>query len=122
MAIDLTQVIEGVVFEEYRNISADETGKKAGDSKQLLLKVDYSGLTLNDIFRKAFKADCITWQNANRKHYTKLENKSTINISAKSPGAQPAVDPETAMVAKLATMTAEEQVAYLQQLQEKAKK
>ena len=96
--------------------------KGADDSKQVTLAVKYDGLTLGDIFAKALRSDVISWQNGpGRKGYDGLANKSTVNVSAKAPGAV-TVDPETAMVAKLMSMTAEEQVTYLQELAAKATK
>jgi hypothetical protein len=94
--------------------------KGATDSKQVTLAIKYDGLTLGDIFTKALRSDVISWQNGpGRKGYDNLIDKSTVNVSAKAPGAV-TVDPETAMVAKLLTMTPEEQTNYLRQLAAKA--
>ena len=96
--------------------------KGANDTKQVTLAVKYDGLTLGDIFTKALRSDVISWQNGpGRKGYDNLVDKSTINVSAKAPGAV-TVDPETAMVAKLMSMSAEEQITYLKELTVKATK
>ena len=90
------------------------------DSKQVTLAVKYDGLTLGDIFTKALRSDVISWQNGpGRKGYDDLIDKSTVNVSAKAPGAV-TVDPETAMVALLMTKTPEEQIVYLRELAAKA--
>lgn len=94
--------------------------KGATDTKQVTLAVKYDGLTIGDIFTKALRSDVISWQNGpGRKGYTKLIDKSTVNVSAKAPGAV-TVDPETAMVALLMTKTPEEQIIYLKELAKKA--
>jgi len=90
--------------------------KGATDSKQVTLAVKYDGLTISDVFTKALRSDVISWQNGpGRKGYDGLADKSTITVSAKAPGAI-TIDPETAMVAKLVSMTPEEQVSYLKEL------
>ena len=95
--------------------------KGATESKQVTLVVKYDGLTISAVFAKALGADVISWANGSggRSNYKDLVDKSIINISAKSPGAM-VVDPETAMVAKLITMTPDEQKVYLQELAAKA--
>jgi hypothetical protein len=94
--------------------------KGAIDSKQITLTVKYDGLTINDIFAKALRQDVISWQNGpGRKGYDDLIDKSTVNVSAKAPGAV-TIDPETAMVAKLASMSPEEQKGFLRLLVAKA--
>ena len=95
--------------------------KGATDSKQVTLAIKYDGLTIGDVFTKALRSDVISWQNGpGRKGYDTLIDKSTVNVSAKAPGAV-TIDPETAMVARLMTMTPEEQIAELQRIQELAK-
>lgn len=109
--------IKGVTLTKVCNI---KPFKGADDSKQITLAVKYDGLTINDIFAKALRSDVISWQNGpGRKGYAKLIDKSTVNVSAKAPGAV-TVDPETAMVAMLLTMTPEERAAKIQELVAKA--
>lgn len=94
--------------------------KGATESKQVTLAVKYDGLTNGDLAAKALRSDVISWQNGpGRKGYDDLIDKSTVNVSAKAPGAM-TIDPETAMVAKLMSMSAEEQTNYLQELAAKA--
>lgn len=94
--------------------------KNALDSKQVTLAVKYDGLTIGDVFAKALRSDVISWQNGpGRKGYDNLMDKSTVNVSAKAPGVV-TVDPETAMVAMLLTMTPEEREAKIQELVAKA--
>jgi len=90
--------------------------KGATDTKQVTLAVKYDGLTLSDVFAKALRSDVISWQNGpGRKGYDQLIDKSTVNVSASKPGAV-TVDPETAMIAKLMSMSPEEQKLELEKL------
>ena len=115
--MNMNQSITGITLTKVCNI---KPFKGATDSKQVTLAVKYDGLTIGDVFAKALRSDVISWQNGpGRKGYDTLVDKSTVNISAKAPGAT-TVDPETAMVAKLMSMSAEEQVTYLKELAAKA--
>lgn len=115
--MNMNQSITGITLTKVCNI---KPFKGAIDSKQVTLAVKYDGLTLGDIFTKALRSDVISWQNGpGRKGYDNLADKSTVNVSAKAPGAT-TVDPETAMVAMLLTMTPDEQKAYLVKLAARA--
>ena len=115
--MNMNESIKSVTLTKVCNI---KPFKGAEDSKQVTLAVKYDGLTLGDVFAKALRSDVISWQNGpGRKGYDGLIDKSTVNISAKAPGAV-TVDPETAMVAKLISMSPEEQTNYLQKLMSKA--
>lgn len=115
--MNMNEIITGTVLTKVCNI---KPFKGATDTKQVTLAVKYDGLTLGDIFTKALRSDVISWQNGpGRKGYDTLIDKSTVNVSAKAPGAT-AIDPETAMVAKLLTMSSKEQTTYLQKLMSKA--
>ena len=115
--MNMNESITGITLTKVCNI---KPFKGATDTKQVTLAVKYDGLTLSDIFTKALRSDVISWQNGpGRKGYDNLIDKSTVNVSAKAPGAV-TVDPETAMVAKLIAMTPEEQTNYLRQLAAKA--
>lgn len=115
--MDLNQSITNVTLTKICNI---KPVKDSLESKQITLAVKYDGLTLGDVFTKALRSDVISWQNGpGRKGYDGLVDKSTVDVSAKAPGAV-TVDPETAMVAKLMTMTVSEQTSYLQELAKKA--
>ena len=92
---NMADVIEGVSFTEKRSVSPDADGKSSGDKKTVNVKVVYDGLTLRDVFSKAFKSDVVAWQNggAGRKNYVNIKNGSTIVVNAKAPGAGPTEDP-----------------------------
>ena len=111
---------EGIINVTLTKVCNIKPIKDSTESKQITLAVKYDGLTIGDVFTKALRSDVISWQNGpGRKGYAELVNKSTVTVSAKAPGAV-TIDPETAMVAKLVTMTPEEQKVYLQELAAKA--
>ena len=117
IAMNMNEIITSTTLTKVCNI---KPFKGAMDSKQVTLAVKYDGLTLGDVFTKALRSDVISWQNGpGRKGYDGLIDKSTITVSAKAPGAV-TVDPETAMVAKLVSMSPEEQTNYLKELVKKA--
>ncbi len=122
--INMNEVITNVTLSEFRTISPDEDAKKEGTKKTVHLKIKYDGLMLKDVFSKAFKSDVVAWQNgaSGRKNFDNIKDKQIIEVSAKAPGAGPQADPETAMVAKLQSMTPTEQAAYLKELMSKAAK
>ena len=98
MTINMTNMadtIEGVSFTEKRSVSPDADGKSSGDKKTVNVKVVYDGLTLRDVFSKAFKSDVVAWQNggSGRKNYVNIKAGSTIVVMAKAPGAGPTEDP-----------------------------
>ena len=116
--MDLTQMISGVTLTKAITVSPDEDAKKVGTKKTIVLKVKYDGLTLESIFLKALDKDVISWQNGSggRKNFDNLVDKGIVNVDAMAPGRMPQVDPETAMVAKLAAMTPEEAKAEVARL------
>jgi hypothetical protein len=97
MNIDMNQVVEGVVIDDWKQISADEDSKKAGIHKKIRVYIKYDGLTLRDVFAKAFSKDVIAWQNSARKNYEQLKDGQDVHVSAKAPGAQPQLDPIEAL-------------------------
>ena len=111
---NLNDIVEGIKYSEYRKVSPDTDSKKDGVSKTILLEIDYNGLLLVDLVKKAYKSDCVSWQNGSggRKDFDKLVDKSTVKISAKSPGGAPQVDPMESIIAsaKAAGMTVEKYV------------
>lgn len=115
--MNMNELITNVTLTKVCNI---KRFKGATDSKQVTLAVKYNGLTLGDIFMKALRSDVISWQNGpGRKGYDTLVDKSTVNVSAKAPGAV-TVDSETALMAKLATMSLKERKSELDRLYELA--
>jgi hypothetical protein len=100
MKTDMNMTIEGITLSELRTVSPDEDAKKEGIKKTITLRIKYDGLTLKDVFAKAFKSDVVSWQNggAGRKNYDNIVDKSVIEISAKAPGAGPQENPMDAMI------------------------
>ena len=119
---NMNDIISGITLTKIVSISPDTESKKEGVKKTITLKMKYDGLTLADIFQKALKDDVISWANGGggRKNYDNLTDKQVVEVSAKSPGSGPQEDPETAMVARLRSMTPEQQLAYLKELTTKA--
>lgn len=75
--------------------------------------------SVNDMALAILKTSVITWQNARRKKWDSLVDKSTHNITFKRPISE--VDPESAMVAKLQSMESDEaRMAYLNEMIKKA--
>ena len=122
--MDTTQKIVGLTLTKTISVSPDEDAKKAKISKQVILKVKYDGLTLEDVFLKALDKDVVSWQNGSggRKNYDNLVDKGTVEVDAKSPGKAPQIDPKEAVAAQLASMTPEEQQAYINELLGKVSK
>ena len=117
--INMSEVISGVTLTKACSIKAD---KDSDSSKVINLKVKCDGATLQGVFDKALAGAVIQWQNGvGRKQFDTLKDKQTVEITFTSP-AKTTVDPETAMVNKLANMTPEEQQAYIAELMLKAKK
>ena len=94
--------------------------KGSDEHKTVNLEINYSGLTIGDVFTKAARADVVSWQNGpGRKNFDQWTDGQRIKISARRPGST-SVDPETAMVAKLAAMNEDERAAFIRKLMEKA--
>ena len=117
--INMSEIISGVTLTKACSIKAD---KDSDSSKVINLKVKFDGATLQGVFDKALAGAVIQWQNGvGRKQFDTLKDKQTVEITFTSP-AKTTIDPETAMVNKLANMTPEEQQAYIAELMLKAKK
>ena len=117
--INMSEIISGVTLTKACSIKAD---KDSDSSKVINLKVKFDGATLQGVFDKALAGAVIQWQNGvGRKQFDTLKDKQTVEITFTSP-AKTTVDPETAMVNKLANMTPEEQQAYIAELMLKVKK
>jgi len=115
--MDMNEIIKGVVLTKECSIKADND---SDESKRLTVKMNYDGLTMQDIFTKALSSDVIKWQAGARKRFDSFTDKQTVEVSAKSPGGSPQIDPETAMVAKLKGMSPDEQKAYIENMLAKA--
>jgi hypothetical protein len=118
--MNMNEIIAGVTLTKVCSIKAD---KDSTESKTVTLRVKFDGATFQNVFDKAVAGAVIAWQNGvGRKGYDTFKPNQTIDIQFTAPASRTAVDPETAMVAKLSTMTAEEQLAYLKELTAKASK
>jgi len=114
MKTDMNMTIEGITLSEIRTVSPDEDAKKEGIKKTITLRIKYDGLTLKDVFSKAFKSDVVAWQNgaSGRKNFDNIKDKSVIEVSAKAPGAGPQENPLDVIIreAKAAGLTVEQYV------------
>ena len=115
--ISLNEKITGVKLIRRCSIKPD---KDSNESKQVNLEVTFDGVELESVFQKALSATVIQWQNGpGRKQFDQWKNGQTVEVQFSAPG-RVQIDPETAMVAKLQTMTSEEQVKFLKELTAKA--
>jgi hypothetical protein len=118
--MNMTEVIANVVLTKVCSIKAD---KDSDESKQITLKVKFDGATVQSVFDKALAGAVIAWQNGvGRKSYDTLKQGQTVEVQFTAPASRSAIDPETAMIAKLQAMTPEAQMAYLKDLTAKASK
>ena len=117
--MNMNETITGITLTKACSIKPD---KDSLESKTVKLRVKFDGITLHSVFDKALAGAVIQWQNGpGRKNFDKWTDGQVIEIQFSAPGRN-TVDPETAMVAKLQTMTPEEQVQYLRELAARASK
>ena len=114
--IDMNMVIDDVTLTKICSVKPDG---ESDESKQVTVNMKYDGLTLRDVFTKALSSDIIKFQASARKRFTSI--KSVENVNAKSPGAQPMVDPKTAMIneAKASGVDTTNKVAFSNWLKER---
>ena len=118
--MNMNEIITNVVLSKVCSIKAD---KDSDETKQIMLKVKFDGATMQSVFDKAVAGAVIQWQNGvGRKSFDTLKNGQTVEIQFSAPASRTAIDPETAMIAKLTTMTPDEQAKYLNELTAKATK
>ena len=118
--MNLNEVIANVTLTKVCSIKPD---KDSDESKNITLKIKFDGATLQSVFDKAVSGAVIQWQNGvGRKNFDTYKNGQVIEIQFSAPASRTAIDPETAMIAKLKSMTPNEQVAYLKELAMKAEK
>jgi hypothetical protein len=116
----MNEVIANITLTKVCSIKPD---KESDESKQITLKVKFDGAVLSSVFDKAVSGAIIQWQNGvGRKNFDTYKNGQVIEIQFIAPASRTAIDPETAMIAKLQSMTPEEQVKYLKELAAKAVK
>lgn len=96
--------------------------KDSTEAKPFILNVKFSNVPVVDIINKALDPTKIQWVNGpGRTNYDKWVKNQTINIDFKSPG-KTQIDPEVAMMSKLASMAPEDAQTYLKELLAKAGK
>ena len=118
--MNMNEVIANVKLGKVCSIKAD---KESTESKNINLSVKFDGATLASVFDKAVSGAVIAWQNGvGRKNFDTFKNNQTVEIQFTAPASRTQIDPETAMVAKLQTMTADEQKVYIQTMIAKAAK
>ena len=117
MTINMNETITNVTLTKVCSIRADED---SSEKKNITLRIKFDGATVQSVFDKAVAGAVIQWQNGvGRKHFDTFKTNQTVEITFVAP-AKTTIDPETAMVAKLSTMTAEEQQAYFMEMLKKA--
>jgi hypothetical protein len=117
--MNMNEIISNVKLSKACSIKAD---KNSTESKQINLVVKFDGSALGSVFDKAVSGAVIAWQNGvGRKNFDTFKNGQSVEIQFNAPASRAQVDPEQAMVAKLQTMTADEQQAYIQSMIAKAK-
>ncbi len=118
--MDLKQIVKDVVLSKVCSIRADEDST---EKKNINLRINFDGALLQSVFDKAVSSAVITWQNGvGRKQFDTFKNGQTVDIQFIAPATRAQIDPETAMVAKLQSMTAEEQKAYIAEMMAKVSK
>jgi len=117
-AMNMNEIISNVTLTKVCSIKAD---KDSTESKNITLKVKFDGATVQSVFDKAVSGAVIAWQNGvGRKQYDTFKTNQTVEIQFVAPASRTAIDPETAMIAKLSTMTPDEQAAYFKTMLAKA--
>jgi hypothetical protein len=97
MAINMNEIITGVVLSKVCSISPDNEAKKAGDKKHINLKVKFDGALVSAIFDKALAGTVITWANGpGRNNYDKWANNQVVEIAFISPASKATESPEDA--------------------------
>lgn len=114
--MELSTKVSDVVLTKVCEIKPDSDSNL---SKQVTLRVRFDGVTLGDVFAKAMSQTVIQWQAKARKTFASWTDRGVVDVDFKAP-ARTVTDPEQEMIAKLATMTPEKQVVYLQDLAKKA--
>lgn len=117
--LDLNQVISGV---KMTKVCSVKPFSDATESKNIQVECTFDGAPLRAVFEKALAQEVIRLQNTKlRKEFDTLENNQVYKIHFAAP-MKTAVDPESAMIAKLLGMNEADRMAYLMELAEKAKK
>ena len=90
------------------------------DKKLFTLKVKFNAVSVFDIINKALEPTKIQWVNGvGRKSTDTIESNQTVAIDFKSPGRQPTIDPEVAIINNAKGMDRTERRAYIAELNRK---
>lgn len=113
----MNQLVNGIVIKRACSFKPDQDST---ESKSVTLAIKFNSITLQDVFAKAAASSAIVWQNGYaRKNFAKIKDKSEVSIDFKAP-ATVHIDPETAMIGKMASMSKAERLAYIAELEAKA--
>lgn len=111
--MDMSEKINGLVRTKVCKVSADADSKDA--PKTVTLRINFNGVTLEDVFEKAIATVVIQWQTKARKIFNQIADKSTVDVEFTAP-ARTTVDPIAAFKAKFASASAEEREQLLAEL------
>ena len=117
--MDLSEIVTNVTMTKACSIKVDKDAKVG---KVVNLKVNFNGVSLASVFDKALAGAVIQWQNGvGRKNFNNYKPNQVVEVKFSAPASRPAIDPETAMVAKLRSMSLVEQKEYINLLMATAK-
>ena len=109
--MDLNEVITNTTMTKVCSIKVDKESKV---SKLITLKVKFDGASLSSVFDKAVAGAVIQWQNGvGRKNFDTYKSNQVVEIQFSAPASRTAIDPETAMIAKLQSMSSAAQKEYI---------
>jgi len=92
----MTQLTQALVVSKWCSLSPDADSDESKSFKiELTIPV---GTTMIDMAQAILKSDVIKWQNAKRKTWTKLVDKSTHKLTFKRPISD--IDPMTALLSE----------------------
>ena len=109
--MDLNEIITDITMTKACSIKVDKESKV---SKIINLKVKFDGASLSSVFDKALAGAVIQWQNGvGRKRFDTYKPNQVVEIQFSAPARRSAIDPETAMIIKLQSMSSAEQKEYI---------
>ena len=111
VTMDLNEIVKNVTMTKACSIKVDKDSKV---TKAINLKVNFDGVLLSSVFEKAVAGTVIQWQNGvGRKNFDTYESNQVVEIQFSTPASRTAIDPETAMIAKLQSMSPTAQKEYI---------
>jgi len=113
---NLMDRVDGVTLTKVMSVSPNDDAKKAGESKKITIKVNFDGVTLEDVFQGAMSSEIIKAQNPLRKSYMSLEDGQVVE---RKYGERTPRQPMTKESAKMhiKTWTDEEKAALIAELE-----